>query len=156
MRLGIFFSLLLVLGAISFAQEANFSVGPQYLITNGSPLFAQPIATPSLSFETPRAGVLSEVTTADVTFTTPVALQGQADLFPIYYGVPRVSVIEITSVESPRTLPASIVNAGVVESTDADSLRHRGYGVPLAEHASFWKARKGHAPRVYTNADIDR
>ena len=42
--------LLVVLTGISFAQDTNFSVGPQYLVTNGSPLLLQPISTPSLSF----------------------------------------------------------------------------------------------------------
>jgi hypothetical protein len=42
--------LFVALAGISFAQETNFSVGPQYLITNGSPLLLQPIATPSLTF----------------------------------------------------------------------------------------------------------
>jgi hypothetical protein len=42
---------LVVLAGMSFAQETNFSAGPQYLITGGaSPLLLQSIATPSLSF----------------------------------------------------------------------------------------------------------
>jgi hypothetical protein len=49
MRLRLCF-LVVVLVGLSFAQETNFSIGPQYLITNGSPLLLQPIATPSLSF----------------------------------------------------------------------------------------------------------
>jgi hypothetical protein len=49
MRLRLFF-LVVVLAGMSFAQDTNFSAGPQYLITNGSPLLLQPIATPSLSF----------------------------------------------------------------------------------------------------------
>ena len=44
---------LLVLAGICWAQDTNFPVGPQYLMTFGSPLLARPIATPSLSFETP-------------------------------------------------------------------------------------------------------
>ena len=42
--------LLVVLAGMSFAQDTSFSDGPQYLITNGSPLLLQSIATPSLSF----------------------------------------------------------------------------------------------------------
>jgi hypothetical protein len=49
MRLRLCF-LVVVLVGLSVAQETNFSIGPQYLITNGSPLLLQPIATPSLSF----------------------------------------------------------------------------------------------------------
>jgi hypothetical protein len=31
-----------------------------------------------------------------------------------------------------------------------------GGGITLGEVAMFWKAHKSHAPRVYTNADIER
>lgn len=49
MRLKSALALLPLLGGICFAQETNFPVGPQYLITNGTPLTIRPIATPSLS-----------------------------------------------------------------------------------------------------------
>jgi hypothetical protein len=48
MRLSVILSLTALAG-ISSAQDTNFLVGPQYLITTGSPRFLQPIATPSLS-----------------------------------------------------------------------------------------------------------
>jgi hypothetical protein len=38
--------------------------------------------------------------------------------------------------------------------TTAESLRQRGYGVPIGYAASFWKAHTPRAKRVYTNADI--
>jgi|SRR5579872_77489 len=37
------------LAGFSFAQDTNFPAGPQYLVTNGSPILLQSIATPSLS-----------------------------------------------------------------------------------------------------------
>jgi hypothetical protein len=40
---------LLALVGFSFAQDTNFSAGPQYLVTTGSPMLLRPIATPSLS-----------------------------------------------------------------------------------------------------------
>ncbi|HEV2402329.1 MAG TPA: hypothetical protein VGS27_35700 [Candidatus Sulfotelmatobacter sp.] len=49
MRLRLGF-LLLAFAGTCFAQDTNFSTGPQYLVTNGSPLFNQSIATPSLTF----------------------------------------------------------------------------------------------------------
>jgi hypothetical protein len=83
--------------------------------------------------------------------------QGQADLMPIYYGVPRVNVVEISAPEtSPKTFPASIANVGVTEMTDPTSLRQRGFGVTLPEAASYWKTNKRPASRVYTNRDIER
>jgi hypothetical protein len=49
MRLRLGF-LLLALAGTCLAQDTNFSTGPQYLITNGSPQLNQSIATPSLTF----------------------------------------------------------------------------------------------------------
>jgi hypothetical protein len=84
------------------------------------------------------------------------AIQNQADLFPIYYGYPMAPVVIIVSNEELVGLPASITGAGVTGFTNMQSLRERGFGVPLAEASSFWKTHKPHATRVYTNADIDR
>jgi hypothetical protein len=161
MRLACLFCISMALAGISAAQDTNFSAGPQYLMTSGfSPLFNRPIATPSVSLEVPLPEIQSLPAIGPVVenepFTTNPELPRQPDLFPIYYGYPMPSVIEITSAEPPRALPASIVDAGVTGFTDAQSLRERGYGVPLAETAAFWKAHKPHAPRVYTNADVQR
>jgi hypothetical protein len=87
---------------------------------------------------------------------TSVAPQGQADLRSIYWGVPQVSVIEITSAVPARTLPASITDVGVVGMTDVSALLERGFGLTLGETASFWKTHKAQAPHVYTNRDIER
>ncbi len=159
MRLGSLLCLLCALAGIAAAQDTNFSVGPQYLMTNGSPLFARPITTPSLSLSAPLPGIpsLPEIgpPVSDQPFTANPELPGQADLFPIYYGTPLPSVIEI-SAEPPRALPASMVDVGVEATTDAQSLRELGYGVTLSETASFWKTHMSHATRVYTNRDIAR
>ncbi len=66
------------------------------------------------------------------------------------------TVVELTSAELPRELPASIVDLGVIGITDPQSLRLRGYGIALGDAASFWKAHKRRATHVYTNADIER
>jgi hypothetical protein len=158
MRVGIV-CCFVILGGIAAAQETNFPVGPQYLMTNGSPLFARPIATPSLSLEpgATTGGGTAALAAENEPFTTNPVLQGQADLFPIFYGVPRVSVIEISAPESSsRTLPTSITDVGVTEMTDLFSLRQRGFGVTLPEAASYWKQNKRPASHVYTNADIER
>lgn len=52
---------LLVLSGISAAQDTNFPVGPQYLITYGNPLFLHPIETPSLSLSSSGLAGTSEV-----------------------------------------------------------------------------------------------
>ena len=160
MRLAVLFCFLLALVGVSAAQETNFAAGPQYLMAWGSPLFAQPIATPSLSLEAPLPGIPSlpaiEPAVENEPYTANPELRRQADLFPVYYGYSMTSVVEITSAEPPRELPASILEVGVTGMTSAQSLRERGYGVPLGDTAAFWKAHRRHALRVYTNADVQR
>lgn len=160
MRLTSFFFLLLAAVGVAAAQDTNFSVGPQYLPITGSAQFARPIATPSLSLSAPLPEIqsLPEVgpVVTDQAYTPNPELQHQANLFPIYYGYAPTPLIEITSAEPRRPLPASIVDVGVVGIVDATSLRARGYGVPVGETASFWKTHKVPAPRVYTNRDIER
>lgn len=161
MRLACLFCLSIPLAGISAAQDTNFPTGPQYLMTSAfSPLFAGPIATPSISLAAPLPEIQSLPAIGPVVENQPFVaspeLPRQADLFPIYYGYPLPSVVEISSAEPPRSLPASIVDTGVTGITDAQSLRERGYGVPLGDTAAFWKAHKLRAPRVYTNADVQR
>lgn len=157
MRLARLLSLSVFLVGISAAQDTNFPVGPQYLMNYGSPLFAAPIATPSLSLEAPLPGIpkLPEIgpEVRDQPYLTNPELQHQANLFPVYYGYQMISVVEITSAELPRELPASITG-GVIELTTAESLGEGGYGVPIDYAASFWKAHTPRAKRVYTNAEI--
>jgi hypothetical protein len=152
--------LLFALIGIGAAQDTNFPAGPQYLITFGSPMFARPVATPSLWLDAPLADIqpLPEIVPVidhQPYIPNPV-LERQPDLLPIFYGYPMPSVVELISPELPAELPPSITEAGVTRMIDVQSLREWGYGVPLGETASFWKSHKPHAPRVYTNADVDR
>ena len=160
--------MLLVLSALGTAlgQDTNFPSGPQYLMNSGSPLFARPISTPSVSLSGPplevgasdATGVLvAGAVDQNVLPPSPAALP-KIDLFPIYYGGSPASVIEISLPAEPSSnpLPASIVDTGVSQVTTAHALRARGYGVTLAEGATYAKAQTRHATRVYTNADIDR
>jgi len=166
------FCCLLVLVGVSAAQDSDFAVGPQYLMNYGSPIFARPIATPSLSLDSSsldRSAVASETTPQDnvaaaenETVAAAPEFLPQADLFPIYYGAPRVSFIELSFREPSEKsallhpLPISFVETGVVEITDMHSLRLRGYGITLPEAAAYWKAHHVPQPRVYTNADTER
>jgi hypothetical protein len=153
-------------------QDTNFSTGPQYLANFGSPMFLQPISTPSLSLGSAQVAVPefpSETTAVAEAAPAPAPPQ-TSDLLHVYYGGPaesaqevsgelteaNASEIEITSVGVPSTLPSSIVNVGVMEMLDSRSFGEHGYGMGLAESAAFWKAHKPRAPRVYTNADVDR
>jgi hypothetical protein len=160
------FCCLLFLVGISAAQDSNFAVGPQYLMNYGSALFARPIATPSLTFDssTATSGMAAEnnVSAPESEIVSAVSdFPPQADLFPIYYGVPRVSVIELSYRQSSERAasanpPTGLFEIGVVEVTDMQSLRLRGYGVTLPEAAAYWKGQHVTTPRVYTNADTDR
>lgn len=162
MRLGTLSGVLIVVAGTGWAQDTNFAVGPQYLMTSGSPLLARPIATPSLSLgEAPPAGPAAETNAgAGVQFAMPAEAAAPANLLDVYYG-PQPSidasvVVEISSAEPAQPVPASIINVGVSGFTDAPSLRSRGYGVGVGEAAQVWKSRKAQAPRIYTNRDIER
>jgi len=163
MRVATMFCVLLALAAVSAAQDTNFPVGPQYLITSDSPMFLQSIATPSLSLSAPFPNInapVADVTKTPEPSTYSAGLPAQPDLTRIYWGEPPtkelVNEIEISSAPPPRALPSSILDVGVTAMIDPQSLRDHGYGVPLGEAASFWKAHRPHATHVYTNADIDR
>jgi hypothetical protein len=159
---------LLMLSAIGAAlgQDTNFATGPQYLVI-GSPIFARPISTPSLSLSGPALEVGASSATAGLaagasirTVPPPSADALPAvNFFPIYYGPPPASFIEISfssSKASPGELPPSLLDTGVWQLTSAQILRERGYGVTLPEAAAYQKLQPRHASRVYTNADLDR
>jgi len=156
--------LTLALAAAAAAQETNFATGPQYLMNYGSPLFARSIATPTLSLDEPLRPVPAAfnhgASTEHVSYRTTPGMEGQADLFPIYYGVPRVSVVQIDysakSAAAESAVLASWFDAGVSEVTDAETLRLRGYGITLGEYARYWRAHTRPATRRYTNDDIER
>jgi hypothetical protein len=172
MRVSICCTLLLLSTAgMAFAQDTNFATGPQYLMNpgsnNGSPFFTRPISTPSLSLVGPPLEIGASNATEGLVAgaddrTESLQPESQSrDVFPVYYGAPPTSVVEISfpqaSGEStPPELPASILDTGVWQITTVQALRERGYGVTLVEAAVYGKAHAGHATHTYTNADIDR
>ena len=170
MRLVSLLLTLLMLAGVSVAQETNFSTGPQYLITTTSTMFLRPIATPTLSLSAPLPSVSEAAMSEEAGESTPqpsspfAPAPAQADLTQIFWGTTataqpaneNVSEIEITSAPVPDSLPASIFDTGVTGMTSVQSLRERGFGVPVGESAAFWKTHKPHASRLYTNADIQR
>jgi hypothetical protein len=160
MRLACLFCSFIALAGISAAQDTNFPVGPQYLITSDSPMFLRPIATPTMSLSAPTVSTNLEPTPVPETTTASPALSIPPDLTRVYWGGPeaneQTSDIEITSAGPSNSLPPSILDVGVTGITNAQSLRERGYGVPLGDAASYWKTHKPHASRVFTNADVQR
>ena len=103
MRLKNALALLPLLAGICFAQETNFPVGPQYLITNGTPLTIRPIATPSLSLGEAHPFV------ADLNATEPLAEQTASvpsapdDTFlgAVYWGEHKDADIVARRLETP-------------------------------------------------------
>jgi len=200
-----------VLAGFCVAQDTNFPVGPQYLITASSSMLLHPIATPSLSlgearpatpaasavetpsYETVPASAPSETFLGEVYwgehkpseivgrhFETPSmtaeetagyrnavanavasAVASQTSAPPAATetgpGIPAgPSVIEITSAQLPANLPPSILDVGVTETTDPQSLLTRGYSLSLGEVAAYWKAHKRTPPHIYINQDVVR
>ena len=160
----------LTLVGLSAAQDSNFSVGPQYLMNYGSPMFMRPIATPTLSLsETTRvsapetSGSSSSSTSSSPAAESPAAVPQPANLASVYWGsrdgetaVETGAVIEVSGAVPPANLPASILNVGVQETADARELRERGYAVSVSEASAFWKAHKPRAVRAFTNRDVEK
>jgi hypothetical protein len=159
---------------IAAAQETSFPVGPQYLIPgSASSLFLQPIATPTLSLQNVPAPPAIAFERGTVVPASPMApAPFPQNLLPIYYGYPipaenlpsstenavegAENPIEITSSSLPANLPASIFDTGVTRMVNPETLREAGYGLSVADAASYWKAHKAPAVHVYTNADVAR
>jgi len=106
---------------------------------------ARRLVTPSLS--------LSETTLGP---ETPSAGSGFLPGLPPQFPPQTSQVIEISSAALPANLPPSIFDPGVTAVADAQTLRERGYGVPLGDVASFWKTHKRGAGRVFTNRDVQQ
>jgi hypothetical protein len=156
MRFSHLLLLLVGLTGFSLAQETNFSVGPQYLSITGPSIFLQPIATKSISLDTPLSPVPSPREVAPpASFVSNPVLEGEADLFPIYYGYPPLPVIWLVGTQ-PEQLPESITTVSYIEFVDAQTLRERGIGVSVAEAAAFSKGHRSRAAKVYTNDDLER
>lgn len=157
MRIGILL-LPFLLAGISFAQDTNFPAGPQYLITTQTTLFLRPIATPSLSFNAPLPPIpkLPQIgpVVRDQPYIPNEVLEGQANLFPVYYGYPELPAVFLISGNTPSELPASINETGLVNAPTTDYLREHGYGETLAQAASYSKTHARRASRVYTNEDV--
>jgi len=176
--IGCLFTISFLVAATAVAQQTSFPVGPQYLIpASASPLFLQPIATPTLSLQSvpaPPAIAFEAGAVVPASPEAPGTLPG--NLFSIYYGYPAPgeklatsaengaetapenpqNPIEISSSPLPVNLPSSVFDVGVTGILDPQTLRESGYGLSLADAASFWKAHKTSVSHVYTNADVAR
>jgi hypothetical protein len=145
-----------VVGIVA-AQDTNFPVGPQYLIT-GDSMLLRSIATPSLNLDAPLPPIpsLPEIgpPVENQPYIPDPLYQNGPDLYSIYYGYPMPPLVVLVSEEGTPVIPASFTEEGSGGFIDSQSLVQSGYGVSLGEAASYWKAHKQTADRVYTNADI--
>jgi len=136
--------ILFVLAALTMAagQDTNFSTGPQYLVTYGSPLFLHSIATPSMAWPSPPANVGASDATSRLsagadnnTADTLPQPPPQANLFLTYYGAPPVQqiVLQGYSGEAPseERLPASILDVGTWQIADQSVMESASWKLPL-------------------------
>lgn len=142
-----------------FAQDTNFPVGPQYLIT-GNSMLLRSISTPTYNLDAPLPPIpdlpqLGEPVENQPFIPDPLYQNGP-DLYSIYYGYPMPPLVVLVSEEGTPVIPPSLTEESSGGFIDSHSLIESGYGVPLGEVASYWKAHKQAAARLYANADIQR
>ena len=116
--------LLVVLAGISFAQDTNFSAGPQYLITGGaSPLLLQSIATPSLSFGSGLSDAYASSTElAPSHIVSPVAdTATNVYLGEVLWGVHPADTIVARRMDTPSVSAAEIATYAYSPTSEASN-----------------------------------
>ena len=153
--------LLPVLVGISFAQDTNFSAGPQYLVTSGNPLFLQSIATPSLSLSGPTLAGTSAV---PVVTETPASAPPETIIYlhDVFWGEHPPAQIFDRRIETPsmtaeqtawymnavqsgnpipsRALPEAVEVAALESVSPAPVIELKGGPVPANLPASMFDA----------------
>lgn len=141
------------------AQNAVAFRDPHYLGDNLSPQCLYRMKTPSFSLSVPRSESPYAPSTQGTGVADPAGVFGPQSQWQLddicFLPLPQAEAQAIT-VESPNLTGSTIFNAGVGGIATPSSLRDSGYGISLAELASYWRTHKPHAVRVYTNADIER
>jgi hypothetical protein len=150
MRLQPFLVLLVVLVGICAAQETNFPVGPQYLVTMGNPMLLRPIATPSLS--------LGEQTLAGTTeVPRPVELPAFAPdetivyLGKVYWGDHQSDAVFSRRLDPPTMTAdqtAWYMNYVASQTAAAQSFSMETAEAPAAAIQSMEIAQTGAGPQV--------
>jgi hypothetical protein len=132
----------------AISPSGTFLGGVYWGEHKSSEIIGRRLETPSM---TASETALYMEAVANALRPVPVAIPVPATEVPA-----RFSLIELSTAQPPANLPPALFDAGVTGTADAESLRSRGYGVPLGDTAAFWKAHKGHASHTYTNSDIQR
>lgn len=99
---------LLALVGFSFAQDTNFSAGPQYLVTTGSPMLLRSIATPSLSLGETQPLAASAGTNESTGEQTAPSSASPSDSFlgGVYWGEHQSTEIVGRRLETPSMAPS--------------------------------------------------
>src|ERR1700757_277758 len=98
----------LALVGFSFAQDTNFSAGPQYLITTSSPMLLRPIATPSLSLGETQPLAASAGINESTAEPTSLSSASPSDSFlsDVYWGEHPSTEIMGRRLETPSMAPS--------------------------------------------------
>lgn len=124
---------LLVLAGVAFAQDTNFPVGPQYLITSGSSMLMHPIATPTLSLgEAPVPTLNSTEAAAAQEVPVPVRVSPQDFLSSVFWGEHPNTETGARRITTP-SLTASQAWTNVMEA--ANQIEAQPAGPPLPSSA---------------------
>jgi len=133
MRLTNVVVLLSVLAVVSVAQETNFPVGPQYLITNLSPNGLRPIATPSLSLGEAHPFAANVSATEALAETVPSTVSAPSDTFlgDVYWGEHKDSQIVGRRLDTP-----SMTASETADYMNSVVAQLAGAPAPLPEESS--------------------
>jgi len=95
---------LFVLIGISFAQDVDLGVGPQYLVTNANPMLLRPIATPSLSLSGETLAGTTEIP-LPVELPAFAPVETVAYLGNVYWGEHKQEEVFARRVQTPSMTP---------------------------------------------------
>jgi len=99
-RILVLLFVLTVLIGVSVAQDTNFPVGPQYLVTSGNPMLLRPIATPSMSLSGATSAGTSEVP-SPVQFQPFAPVETVVYLGNVYWGEHKAEEVVARRVDTP-------------------------------------------------------
>ena len=104
MRLQALPLLLLLVAVSSFAQDTNFSTGPQYLVTSENAMFLRSIATPSLNLSAQTLAGTTEVP-SPVEIPALASAENTVYLHDVYWGEHRPEESFVPRLEPPSMAP---------------------------------------------------
>lgn len=131
--------LLLALAGTCFAQDTSLSTGPQYLITNGSPQFAQPIATPSLTFSSAiHDPYINQTELAPSVIASPTKAPAIVDVFmgDVMWGIHPTSEILAYRVDTPSLTADQTAYFTYATATYTETPQPQRPTVPVATELS--------------------